>query len=225
VRIKLDWIHVSIDAASPETYRQVRNGNFKKLLENLRTLADVKRQHGSYFPSVRFSFCLMKQNIGEMVTVVELAHECGVDEVNFEHLIVYQLDLAKETAFGHEDQVMAAYRAAEERAANLGVITTFAGMNRRKNEASCPFSMFTVLTDGTVGFCGAQRALVGSIIDGGPREIWNSPHFQNARNRFANGKLLHQCERCPNATNAALDFIHPDMSYVADAGAPALRAT
>jgi hypothetical protein len=55
-----------------------------------------------------------------MKTVVDLAHECGVDEIDFEHLIVYQRDLAKETAFGRDDQVMAAYRVAEGKAAGYG---------------------------------------------------------------------------------------------------------
>ena len=136
------------------------------------------------------------------------------DEINFEHLIVYQKDLVKETAFGHEEQVMAAYRAAEAKAAGLGVITTFAGFARKKSEPGCPFSMFSVLTDGTVGFCGAQRALVGSVLDGGPLEIWNGRRSRACATASTTGEPLHQCKSCPNMTNAAVDFIQPDMSYV-----------
>ena len=76
----------SIDAATQETYSQVRRGgNFKQLMENL-TFASELRKSGklAYF---QISFVVQRKNYKEMPLFVEIGKQLGVDKVFFTRIL------------------------------------------------------------------------------------------------------------------------------------------
>ncbi|HET7539561.1 MAG TPA: radical SAM protein [Polyangiaceae bacterium] len=79
----LTEINVSIDAATPETYRKVRRGGrFDLLHENIRGLLRRRRAAGLKLPLVGVNFVMLNDNEGELVPFLEQAAELGVDFVN-----------------------------------------------------------------------------------------------------------------------------------------------
>ena len=76
----------SIDAATQDTYRQVRRGgNFKQLMKNL-TFASELRKKGelAYF---QISFVVQRKNYKEMPLFVELGKKLGADKVFFTRIL------------------------------------------------------------------------------------------------------------------------------------------
>lgn len=75
-------ILVSLDAATPETYQDIRGGNFRTALAGIeRLVANAKKNL-----HIVMTFVLMKRNIQEAGAYVELASRLGIKTVSFHHL-------------------------------------------------------------------------------------------------------------------------------------------
>ena len=87
VRAPISRVNVSVDAARPETYANIRGSDMRKTIDGARRLAfalsNMNRNSGNL---VRISMVLMKQNIEECTEFVQLAKEIGAKAVYFEHL-------------------------------------------------------------------------------------------------------------------------------------------
>jgi len=79
----LTEINVSIDAASPATYKKVRRGgNLTRVHDNLRRLVGARRRTNARLPLIGVNYVLLNENEGELVPFIEQAAELGVDFVN-----------------------------------------------------------------------------------------------------------------------------------------------
>ena len=77
-----EWLAISIDGASKETYESIRIGmSYETLISNLYKLKER-------VPHVKkiISMVMMRQNVCEMPQMVELAHKAGADQVVFLNL-------------------------------------------------------------------------------------------------------------------------------------------
>ena len=78
----LNFLILSIDGASAETYSQYRrNGNFEQVLGNVKLLVETKRRLGSYTPVLHWQFLVFEHNVHEVEKVVDLARKLGVNEL------------------------------------------------------------------------------------------------------------------------------------------------
>jgi len=78
----LDWMILSIDGATPETYARYRvGGDFNKVMRNLKTLVEVKRRRNSPKPYLIWQFLVFRHNEHEIDRVKALGKEMGVDIV------------------------------------------------------------------------------------------------------------------------------------------------
>lgn len=76
---------VSVDAATEETYRRIRRGNFAALKRNMNFASELRKSGElCYF---RMNFVVQKENYKEMVPFVEWGQELGVDEVFFTKIL------------------------------------------------------------------------------------------------------------------------------------------
>ena len=83
-KYKIIDVEISVDAATAETYKQLRGGNFEKLMENLKMLGDLHSQ--GKIRKFIFNFVVQRDNFREMPAFVKLAKELGVDSINFQHM-------------------------------------------------------------------------------------------------------------------------------------------
>ena len=81
---------VSIDGGTKGTFEKWRkNAIFEEVRENLRLLREAKERHGTPFPIVNFISCLMKDTIGEVTEIVDIAREAGASVVGFQNMYPY----------------------------------------------------------------------------------------------------------------------------------------
>ncbi|NOT39082.1 MAG: hypothetical protein HOP13_01160 [Alphaproteobacteria bacterium] len=76
---------ISVDAATPETYKLNRGGSFEKLVGNLRFLGELRRSGKIDF--LEISFVVQANNFAEMVDFIGLAREVGCSSILFMKLI------------------------------------------------------------------------------------------------------------------------------------------
>jgi MoaA/NifB/PqqE/SkfB family radical SAM enzyme len=77
-------INISLDAATERTYRRIRGADFGTTLRNISRLRDARGNR--QLPIIFINMTLMRENIEEIVSFVELAHGLGVDGVDLWHL-------------------------------------------------------------------------------------------------------------------------------------------
>ena len=82
----LKVINVSLDAATPETYRKIRGFSFEKVLENIKRLITLRQVNGKRFPLLYLNMTMMRSNIEEVPEFVKLAASLGADCVCLWHL-------------------------------------------------------------------------------------------------------------------------------------------
>src|SRR3954447_9301766 len=138
-------VHVSLDGASAATYEDVRHGTgfaprpgqFARVVANLRGLVAAREAAGAELPHVELVFVAMRRNVEELVALVELAADIGVDRVWVQNLshVFSDTDPASDYAairgyaesealFAQPDsgaRALAVFAAARRRAAELGL--------------------------------------------------------------------------------------------------------
>jgi MoaA/NifB/PqqE/SkfB family radical SAM enzyme len=89
----VDWICISMDGASAETYNKIRVGSdLDRVSENV---ASIARLREGKFPKTMINFVLMDMNVHQMEEIVRLAARLGVDQVNFKQCDVIRKQLGK----------------------------------------------------------------------------------------------------------------------------------
>jgi MoaA/NifB/PqqE/SkfB family radical SAM enzyme len=129
VELELDKLAISLDAATPELFNDIRQGaDFDKIMQNIRTLNAIKkRNHQDDKPILSIMYCAMKSNIQELPKLVRLA-----DELNMTHGVavmnIYEYGLQGESLVEYPEiaapYLNEAHRLAERLAVPLGGLTT-----------------------------------------------------------------------------------------------------
>jgi MoaA/NifB/PqqE/SkfB family radical SAM enzyme len=199
VRAGVDWLHVSLDGATAETYEAIRHGSdFALVRDNIRALVDAKRRAGSDRPRVQLVFVAMRRNVRELPELVRLAAEWGVESVWIQNLSHSFGDTdpagsyreirdyaAREALWRDPDaEVEAVFAAARGLASDLGVELRLPRLEepppapREPGEPAChwPFESAYVTHDGVVQPCcmvmGADRAALGRLDERSFAEVW-----------------------------------------------------
>jgi MoaA/NifB/PqqE/SkfB family radical SAM enzyme len=76
----LDWILVSVDGATQETYEKYRvGGKLERVFENIRWLAEAKKEAGSKSPFIMLRLLVNRYNEGEIQKLREMSDDLGAD--------------------------------------------------------------------------------------------------------------------------------------------------
>lgn len=128
VELGLDKLAVSLDAATPALFNEIRRGaDFDSVIQNIRMLNAIKkRKHQDDKPILSIMYCAMKSNIQELPKLVRLA-----DELNMTHGVsvmnIVEYGVLGESLVEHpewaEASVNEANRLAERLAVPLGGLT------------------------------------------------------------------------------------------------------
>src|SRR3989442_310805 len=91
----LDEYRVSMDAATPQTYRRLRGvDQFDRVVANVRRLVELERERSRSAQRVSLWFTASRANLHELPAFVRLAADLGVDEVYVQRLVFNRLGLA-----------------------------------------------------------------------------------------------------------------------------------
>ncbi|MCD6457212.1 MAG: tungsten cofactor oxidoreductase radical SAM maturase [Thermoproteales archaeon] len=87
MKIGIDRLAVSVDAANPEIYGYIRRADFNRLMTILKTLHATKKKIGKNYPILEFAFTLMASNVKELVPLADLAEKHGVGRIIVSNVI------------------------------------------------------------------------------------------------------------------------------------------
>jgi len=84
----LSVVAVSVDAARPETYEQLRRpGKWAALMKNLEFIAGLRRTN--VIPSLCLNFVVQQANFREMLAFIDLADSLSSDQIWFQRVVNY----------------------------------------------------------------------------------------------------------------------------------------
>ena len=218
----LDEVRVSIDSATPETYRLVRGADgFSRIIKNVKALRAAKERLGSLTPRISLWMTGLKTNIAELPALIDVAHGAGITEVYLQRLVYSGRGLAtsEQALYGRlDDGEHAALEAAQERAAELGI--TLRGSSEAlppeiAPEAALapwracrrPWSLVYITANGSVLPCCIspftdapyEGIVLGNAFRQPLEEIWNGPRYQKWRAAMLDGAPPPACASCGSA--------------------------
>lgn len=95
IRSGLSHLIVSLDGATPETYKEYRvGGDFDTVIEGARTLARRKRALKSLTPLIDLQFVVFRHNEHELKEVKQLGREVGADRTVVKTAQIYDFENA-----------------------------------------------------------------------------------------------------------------------------------
>jgi len=102
----VDIIAISLDGACPETNDRIRvNGDFSKVVANIKSIVERRKELNVKYPYMNFVTTLMKDNIKELPQMVRLAHDIGIEEVKAVYLSAFNEAMSKKVLFDEADRV------------------------------------------------------------------------------------------------------------------------
>jgi hypothetical protein len=116
-------IRISFDGGTKPTFDHIRTGaDFNKVVANLAELAALRRELGLR-RSVRtlFNVTILRENVGELARIVEIAAEHDIDVVCMAYLLVFDEAVRASSPFLDPAGTNRGLRMAQRRAAELGV--------------------------------------------------------------------------------------------------------
>lgn len=216
----LDELRVSMDAATPDTYRAIRGvAMFHRVVENITALASLKKDLATALPKVSLWFTVMKRNLAELPDFIRLAAKVGAAQVNVQRLVHYGEGLAVQdqsvygTLTAMEERLLAeAGRLSQE----LGILLSASGNTtpvesltpdeRERPWSGCqrPWSLSYITANGNVLPCcispWTARDYPGLILGNALAEpfakIWNGGRYQQFRTQFETRDAPDPCRGC-----------------------------
>jgi radical SAM protein with 4Fe4S-binding SPASM domain len=218
----VDWLHVSVDGSTPETFEHIRDGaRYDRVIANLRTLLTVKREARSDRPRVQLNAVVMRSNLDELPGIVRLAAElqvarCWVQGLSHDFTdtrageagpyVPMRSFVADEQLDLTSPAVHSAFRAAGEIAASARLDLRLPGNEsaepRGPDELPCdwPFERAYVTHDGKVQPCcmvmGADRATLGDLREQSFADIWRGDAYRRFRIALLGDTPPDVCRGC-----------------------------
>jgi len=199
VKLGVDRITISIDAAMPQTYAEIRGGVLKNILSATSLIHGMKKSIGTLYPILEFSYVMMKSNADEVLKLFEIAEKHGVGRIIISNVIPISESLVSECIYGNSFN----YERIVEKIA-IKTLETNVGAAvpefELKTERRCLFienNACCVTWNGEVTPCynflhnyiayvyGVRKEMkqisFGNIKDKSLGEIWRSPEYQKFR--------------------------------------------
>jgi radical SAM protein with 4Fe4S-binding SPASM domain len=220
VRAGLDWVHVSVDGATAQTYESIREGaRLPVVLRNLADLVAVRREDGRGRLEIRVVFVAMRRNIGELPRLVAQLNRIGITDLRVQNLSHDFADTdpagsyreireyAHDQALWEDDpETREAFAAAEGVAAARGVALRLPRTTGRTVAAAggpgCtwPWDSAYITSAGVVQPCcmvmGDDRVSLGRLTERSFPEIWADEPYVEFRRRLLSGPPPEVCRGC-----------------------------
>ncbi|MEQ8819172.1 MAG: radical SAM protein [Sumerlaeia bacterium] len=209
---------VSFDGGTKETFEKWRKrANFEEVQENLMLLKEAKEQARSPHPVVNFIVCLMRDTIGEVENIVDIAAKSGVSVVLFQNMYPYVGSLEKERVKDLAE-CNAAIERARARARQHGIRIDYLPMSMDVDDRSAPaangngngakkkayhcdnvWQQMHVTVKGEVKFCCFwTEGAVGDLTKDDLGDLWNGEEWRALRRDLRSGRKPGPCVNCHN---------------------------
>jgi radical SAM protein with 4Fe4S-binding SPASM domain len=216
----LDELRISIDAATPETYREIRGAPvFDRIVANLTQFVARKAERGTSHPRLSLWMVAMRRNLRELPALVDLAAEIGIPEVYFQRLVYNGLGVAQKAQSLHgetEGEVAAIIEEALRRGERHGValrasgattpLESLRGTEEPRPWSRCqrPWDTIYVTAHGKVLPCciapfahqDFQSLVLGDLTRQSLEEVWHGERYREFRRRHQSDEPHPCCRTC-----------------------------
>jgi radical SAM protein with 4Fe4S-binding SPASM domain len=223
IDLGLDWLHVSLDGATEETYEFVRDqARWRTVHRNIDRFVRRLCERRSTRPELSLVMVLMRRNLQELPLIVEQAAAWGIREIwtqNLSHDFSDAPTAAYESIAAYvEDQSLSSlpvgevervFAEARRVASKEGVRLRLPAVEERQSReevdgtavgCAWPWRAAYVTYDGTVLPCcmvmGSGRAAMGSLKQASFAEIWEGKTFRDFRRGLIDGAPHPVCRGC-----------------------------
>lgn len=219
----LEWLHVSVDGATAETYERIRvRARLARVLENLALLHETRRRLGSERPHLRLVTVVMRQNLHELPDLVRLAHRWSMEAMFVQHLchdfgesdlpVQYRpmRDFVQKETLLEEDlgRISHYFSEAHAVARELGVDLRLPRPRPRPHppgtpgpqRCDWPWQKAYISYQGYALPCcmiaTPDRVNLGDMVTHGVEAVWNGPAYHAFRNQLASDQPPEVCRSC-----------------------------
>jgi pyrroloquinoline quinone biosynthesis protein E len=213
----LDYIVISVDGATRETFEKIRGGaKFNQVIANIKKLVAAKNDLEK--PRIMFHFCAMNDNIKELPQVLKLAKDIGAYGVESLDVISWGKDylkekLANKTLNSDIERAKKIINKTKIEANRMGIKFFWWGnkMDKLYSDSDLqlhadprlcqqPFRSCFITVDGYVTHCSdipdPRTSNFGNILQQNFNDIWNNSEYRALRKAFLEGKLPELCKEC-----------------------------
>jgi len=200
----LDAVLISCDGATRDVYEKYRvNGDFDKLLDNIRTLVQYKRRKNATTPEVNVQCILFEHNEAQLPEMTELVESLGADHFVVKRPFLFWGD-GDDARFLPHDEKVNPYKKAENRIDWRG---------KTRSRCNLLWASSAILADGSVAPCCFDyegKVRFGNVNEESFRAIWNNRKYRRFRRQVRlDWRKVAICNNdfeggCPNM------HIHPD---------------
>ncbi len=190
VEQRIARIEVSLDAATPETYKKIRGKDeLLKIERNLEILIETRKRLNSKLPVIRLCFCVQKDNIHEQRAFLD-KWQGRVDYIDFQEMV----------DFGQVDEFRSMGDDASIPAGLPVPASTY---------CAYPFNSLHVWSNGDVTPCCTffgKALTIGNTKQDTLLDIWNGEELAEIRRQLMSGnlnKVCHACLTCRDTENFA----------------------
>ncbi|OPZ92835.1 MAG: pyrroloquinoline quinone biosynthesis protein PqqE [candidate division TA06 bacterium ADurb.Bin417] len=210
IDLKVDKMFVSLDAATRETYERIRCGSdFERVVRNIRTMMELKRERKASRPEISFHFIANRLNYLEIPDYVDLiASLCGNTPVRVQFTrMLHQFQETADLFIEIPPEIIAE---AGRRARGTSITLIW---NEDVPAVKPPISRctawtmpFIFVTGEVISCCASNEANArdfqkahgfGNIFEKSFREIWDSGKYRDFRKRVLGGRVPAACVDCP----------------------------
>lgn len=204
----VDWVNISIDGASKETFEQIRKGaSFKKVTENTKRLAYAAKKNDK--PKLSIWFLAVKQNMRELNDLVLLAKKLSVKKIMLQSAHNWAKDIwrGKIKSYGimdNPDKLKYFIINAKVLASSNGIALDYVNIPDPSAKRACkwPWRSSYITADGFVTPCclhGTNPKLLnfGNIFKEEFIDIWNNRSYRDFRRKLRSNSPPEICISCP----------------------------
>ena len=219
----IDRLHISVDAATLETYARIRvRSRLERVSRNLGFLKEAREKAGSLRPDLRLVMVIMRQNLEELPDIVRLAHNWGCSSIFVQHLCHdFEEDTLPERyrsmrrfvddqSLLSEDpgRITEYFHAARELADGLGIELRLPRTQVRAHPPGTPgpercswpwrgiYASYQGFSMPCCMISTPDRLNFGNLSDVSARDVWNSPSYNDFRAQLAADRPPDICRSC-----------------------------
>ena len=196
---KLNTLIVSLDGASQKTVEKYQKGsNYKKVLENVKTINKFKKAQNTTTPEIRWRFLINKHNEKEIEIAKATYKKLGFNELE---LCPFRCDMGSELLMSNPQQFenVREWLPTKE----ISSMYNYEKKGKKEQKSSCVWlwTQATINWNGSVSPCCAvwhETHDYGNINKNSFKQIWNNEKYTSARNVFLNKKQTKEtiCRIC-----------------------------
>jgi radical SAM protein with 4Fe4S-binding SPASM domain len=204
----LDEIIISLDGVDQSTYTRYRKGgNIEKVFDGIRLLAEAKLKLRKSQPSIHLQFILMKQNLEQRESMIQIGRNIGADKLSFKTLQLTDWDSGKE--FLPDSPELTRYD-------SILPGKTFITRKRHffPNECLRLWYSLVVNCDGTISPCCFDKDgkfVLGNLLNESFETIWKGEKYQEFRQSLL--KQRYNFEMCKDCTEGLKNLFISTINY------------